>query len=291
MIEHIRPEFTPDILPTFNGYHLQIFAAGRAKISLQTVAMKKHEFFASRPKKDRAAFKRQKTRSLAALTDHYAAVDQILSDHPDAKVFRLHEKGNNNATADNAHLLASLEEASLWLVMSGVVHKWVLTTLLVHVLLEGKHKRVGEPSIFNEYVPTQEHDWQDATFEMVDYAKGFREGPASTTIPTALTAPRPSSKVAPAKAPISTPPLPKTAASKRPVHRQEASSQPVITPDDCVLDDPDEDMCLFTDPFCENDEDVPSASPLPKVPPKVMKSGSSTAYDKAGLWEALQASK
>jgi hypothetical protein len=288
MIEHIRPEFTPDILPTFNGYHLQIFAAGRAKISLQAVTMKKNEFFASRPKKDRAAFKRQKARSLAALPDHFAAVDQILSDHPDAKVFRLHEKGNNNATADNAHLLASLDEASLWLVMSGVVHRWVLTTLLVHVLLEGKGKRVGEASIFNEYVPTQEHDWQDATFEMADYAKGFREGLASTAIPKA---PRPASKVAPVKAPITTPPLPKAAAPKRPVHRQDASSRPVITPDDCVLDDPDEDMSLFTDPFCEDDEDVPFASTLPRVSPKVMKSGSSTAYDKDGLWAGLQASK
>jgi hypothetical protein len=288
MIEHIRPEFTPDILPTFNGYHLQIFAAGRAKISLQAVTMKKNEFFASRPKKDRAAFKRQKARSLAALPDHFAAVDQILSDHPDAKVFRLHEKGNNNATADNAHLLASLDEASLWLVMSGVVHRWVLTTLLVHVLLEGKGKRVGEASIFNEYVPTQEHDWQDATFEMADYAKGFREGLASTAIPKA---PRPASKVAPVKAPITTPPLPKAAAPKRPVHRQDASSRPVITPDDCVLDDPDEDMSLFTDPFCEDDEDVPFASTLPRVSPKVMKSGSSTAYDKDGLWAGLQASR
>jgi hypothetical protein len=212
MIEHIRPEFTPNILPTFNGYHLQIFAAGRAKISLQTATMKKNEFFAARPKKDRAALKRQKARSLAALPDHYKRVDQILSDHPEAKVFRLHEKGNNNATADNAHLLASLEEASLWLVMSGVVHKWVLSALLVHVLLEGKGKRVGEASIFNEYVPTQEHDWQDATFEMADYAKGFREGPASTAIPTA---PRPSSKVALVKAQISTPPLPKAATPKR----------------------------------------------------------------------------
>jgi hypothetical protein len=175
--------------------------------------------------------------------------------------------------------------------MSGVVHRWVLTTLLVHVLLEGKGKRVGEASIFNEYVPTQEHDWQDATFEMADYAKGFREGPASTAIPKALTAPRPSSKVAPAKAPITTPPLPKATTAKRPVHRQEASSQPVITPDDCVLDDPDEDMSLFTDPFCDDDEDVTFASPLPKVSPQVMKSGSSTAYDKDGLWAALQASK
>jgi hypothetical protein len=58
-----------------------------------------------------------------------------------------------------------------------------------------------------------------------------------------------------------------------------------------VLDDPDEDMSLFTDPFCEDDEDVPFASPPPKAPPKVMKRGSSTAYDKDGLWEALQASR
>jgi hypothetical protein len=281
MIEHIRPEFTPGILPTFNGYHLQIFAAGRAKISLQTATMKKNEFFAARPKKDRAALKRQKARSLAALPEHYAAVDQILSDHPDAKVFRLHEKGNNNATADNAHLLASLEEASLWLVMSGVVHKWVLSALLVHVLLEGKGKRVGEASIFNEYVPTQEHDWQDATFEMVDYAKGFREGPASTKIPTA---PRPSSKVAPAKAPITTPPSPKAAAQKRPpaakpVHRQEDERED------------DSDPFFLSDQPCDDDEDVPSTSGLAKAPPKVIKSGSSTAYDKDGLWAALRASR
>ncbi len=39
------------------------------------------------------------------------------------------------------------------------------------------------------------------------YAKGFREGPASTAIPTAFTAPRPASKVAPVKALISTPGL------------------------------------------------------------------------------------
>jgi hypothetical protein len=256
MIEHIRPEFTPDILPTFNGYHLQIFAAGRAKISLQTVTMKKNEFFASRPKKNRAAFKRQKARSMVALPEHYAAVDQILSDHPDAKVFRLHEKGNNNATADNAHLLASLEQEALWLVMSGVVHRWVLSALLVHVLLDGKGKRVGEPSIFNEYVPTQDHDWQDATFEKADYAKGFREGPASAAIPTA---PRPASKVAPVQATISTPPLPKAAAQKRPpaakpVHRQEDERED------------DSDPFFFTDQPCEDDEDVTFASPPPKAP-------------------------
>ena len=120
MTEHIRPEFTPGTLPTFNGYHLQIFAAGRAKISLRTVTLKKkHEFYTALPKRDRDGLRRQKARSLKDLPEHYAAVDQLLSDHPDAKVFRIHAKGDNNATADNAHVLASLEQESLWLVMSG----------------------------------------------------------------------------------------------------------------------------------------------------------------------------
>jgi hypothetical protein len=68
MTVFIRPEFTPGTLLTFNGYHLQIIAAGRAKISLQTVINnKKREFFAARPKKDREALTRQKARSLTTL--------------------------------------------------------------------------------------------------------------------------------------------------------------------------------------------------------------------------------
>ena len=81
---------------------------------------------------------------MVALPEHYAAVDQILSDHPDAKVFRIHEKGNNNATADNA-----LEEASLWLVMSGVVHRWVLSTLLVHAALVYMHRAATGPQVIS----------------------------------------------------------------------------------------------------------------------------------------------
>ena len=176
MTEHIRPEFTPGTLPTYVGYHLQIFAAGRAKISLQTETNKKKEFYTALPKKDRAGFKRQKARSLQPSPSTLPAVEQLLSEHPDAKVFRVHEKGNNNGTADNAHLLASLEEDALWLVMSGVVHRWALVGLLVHVLLEGKGKRTGEASLFNEYMPSYEHDWEDAAFEIADYKVGFRDG-------------------------------------------------------------------------------------------------------------------
>jgi len=161
MTEFIRPEFTLGTLLTFTGYHFQIFAAGRAKISLQLGTnnkKKKKEFYTARPKKDRAAYQRQRARSLAALPDHYGTVNQLLSDYPNAKVFRIYEKGKNNATGDNAHLLASMEQETLWLVMFGVVHRWQVNTKLVHVLLEGKGNRTGEASIFNEYMPTYEHD-------------------------------------------------------------------------------------------------------------------------------------
>jgi hypothetical protein len=60
---------------------------------------------------------------VTALPDHFARIDQLLSEHPDAKVFRVHEKGNNNGTADNAHLLAFLSEddvRQLMRVASGI---------------------------------------------------------------------------------------------------------------------------------------------------------------------------
>jgi len=159
----------------------------------------------------------------------------ILKDAPDAKVFRLHEKGNNNKTADNAHLLLSVEQATLWLVMSEVTHQWELTTPLAQILLEAKGKRLGEASIFNEYMPTYEHDWEDAEFGLDDYKVGPR-------IPGEVAAPL----------------LPKAAAQKRPpaakpVHRQEDERE-----------DPS-DPFFFTDQPCDDAEDVSSASPLAKV--------------------------
>lgn len=271
MTVFIRPEFTPGTLLTFNGYHLQIFAAGRAKISLRTlVNSKKHEFFAARPKKDRAAYQRQKSRSLTTVPDHYAAVDQLLSDNPDAKVFRVHAKGDNNATADNAHLLVSLEDATLWLVISEVTHQWELTPLLAQVLLEGKGKRLGEASIFNEYMPTYEHDWQDAEFGLEDYKVGPRllgDAPMLSALAAA-------------------PHRPPVAGLAR-----KASVRPIIVQHDHVPDDPDDDPILFTDPLCDHAEDVSFTSPPAKVPQRVIQNGTSTLYDKGGLWPEVQAGR
>ena len=275
MTEHIRPEFTPGTLPKFNGYHLQIFASGRAKISLQTLTLKKQqEFYTALPKRDREGLHRQKKRSLKDLPAHFAAVDQLLSNHPDAKVFRVHEKGNNNWTADNAHLLASLEQAALWLVMSGVVHKWELTAMLADVLLRGTGKRTGEASIFNEYMPSYEHDWEDATFELADYKEGLRDvGGQPSEVPQLRQSPRP------------------TPNSPRPAPKIESRTtiDPITeTAEDYVLDDPD-DPAIFTDPpegqaFDDEDEPFPDQPEGTAWETKTFKGG--TAYGKAGLWAA-----
>ena len=270
MTDFIRPEFTPNFLTTYLGYHLQFFRSGRAKISFQITPQKKVEFYADCPKRDRQGLLRQKKRSVAAIPKHFDLIAAILSAVPDAKVFRLHAKGNNNATADNAHLLVSLDQATLWLVMSEVTHQWELTTHLAEALLEGKGKRSGEASIFNEYMPTYEHDWQDAAFGLEDYKVGSRFLGGAPAFPAL------------------------TAAQKRPpaaglAHK--VGVRPIIVQHDCVSDDPDDDPILFTDPTCENGEDVPSSSPLPKVPQQVMKKGTSTLYDKGGLWAEVQASR
>ena len=270
MTDFIRPEFTPDILTTYLGYHLQFFRSGRAKISFQITPHKKVEFYADRPKRDRQGLLRQKKRSGAALPKHFDLIATLLRDVPDAKVFRLHAKGNNNATADNAHLLVSLEQATLWLVMSEVTHQWELTPLLAQVLLEGKGKRLGEASIFNEYMPTYEHDWQDAEFGLEDYTVGSRLLAGAPVLPAL------------------------TAVPKRPPVAglvQKTSVRPIIVQHDCVPDDPDDDPILFTDPLWDHAEDVPFTSPPAKVPPQVMKKGTSTLYDKGGLWEQVQGAR
>jgi hypothetical protein len=195
-----------------------------------------------------------------------------LSDHPDAKVFRVHEKGNNNGTADNAHVLASLEQQALWLVMSGVVHKWQLKAMLVDVLLRGKGKRTGEASIFNEYMPSYDHDWEDAAFELADYKVGQRiGGEKPSEVPQLRQSPRPTPK-----------PL-----SPTPKRESRTTIDPMTeTAEDYVLDDPD-DPAIFTDPpegqaFDDEDEPFPNQPEGAAWETKTFKGG--TAYGKAGLW-------
>ena len=209
MTDFLRPEFASETLPTYQGYHLQIFAAGRAKISLQTESKRKIEFFATRPTRDRDGYDRQKKRSASALPRHFALVDQLLGSIKDARIYRLYKKGNINETADNAHLLVSRNQSALWLAMSGITHRWEIAPFLIHALLEGKGPKSGQASLFNEYMPNYEHDWEDANFTADYYAVGDR-----STLDTIVDIPSPSapSVPPPAKPALTPSSLPETEA-------------------------------------------------------------------------------
>ena len=176
MSDFIHPLFTLSHLLQCQGYHLQVFTSGRAKISLQTDGMAKQEFYTARPKRDFEAFARQKARSGACLNEHFKRVEELLDPTGKGHVFRVHEKGNNNATADNAHVVASKNSLSLWLVLDTIVHEWRIPVQVLGALISGTGPKVGAPSIFNEYMPGYEHDWQDAVFTEEDYRAGLREG-------------------------------------------------------------------------------------------------------------------
>ena len=175
MTQYIHPQFTPEILTTYQGYHLQIFSSGRAKVTLQGEGRSQVHYYAEAPKRDREALVRQKARTGQVLRDHYRIVEGLLETLPDGKVLRLYEQSNRNNTADNAHMVVSIEKDCLWLVMAEVVHTWHLPSLLAQLLLMGQGPKKGVPSVFNEYMSSLEHDWEDAIFEVDHYQFGVRD--------------------------------------------------------------------------------------------------------------------
>ena len=46
---------------------------------------------------------------------------------------------------------------------------------VLNALLTASGPRSGTSAIFNEYVPSYEHDWEDLTFREQDYREGYRE--------------------------------------------------------------------------------------------------------------------
>lgn len=189
MTSFIDPHFIPSHLLYYQGYHLQVFTSGRAKISLQREGRHKHDYYCERPKKDREAYRRQKARSYAALPEHFDRVDALLAAHRRAVVFRVHAKGDNNATADNAHLIATQDALSLWWVFGSVVHEWEVPFLVLGGLLSGRGPKIGAASIFNEYSPSYDHDWEDICFAAADYRQGYR-APDAGALPQVATLPR-----------------------------------------------------------------------------------------------------
>ena len=288
MTDYIHPQFTPEGLPAFVGYHLQIFTAGRAKISLQYEGAKKLNYFASCPKKDRQALARQKGRTGRLIPDHYRLIDMLLDDLPDGRVLRVYQSGNTNKTADNAHVVVSIERDSLWLILSEMVHQWVLPSPLAHIVLAGRGPKQGVSSVFNEYMSSLEHDWQNATFEIDDYKCGLREQTLtrgnSVSMQIIPNQPPPldplsqRASVKPQATPSSVSPPP---VSETVRHQHDSAS-------DILQDDPYDDPIFFApdpdpqdlDEFLYNDGDFPQATMTKTL-------GTSTLYSSADLWKQV----
>ena len=110
MTKYIDPKLSQEILETHQGYSLQVFASERIKLSFHSSHKDRAEYYAVRPKRSGEAYRRQSARSVATLPEHYRLVEELLAEHPEGLVHRVHVKGNSNATADNAHVLALIEK-------------------------------------------------------------------------------------------------------------------------------------------------------------------------------------
>ena len=173
MTQFIDPSFLPPTLTSFQGYHLQVFTSGRVKLSLQGEGKHQIQYYGERPKRDREAYARQRLRSYAEAPDHFDRVDALLEQWKRARVFRIHLKGDNNKTADNAHFIATQDASMIWVVFDAILHTWEVPDMLMPPLLTGNGPKTGLPSVFRAYLPSYEHDWQDAHFGEEHYPDGL----------------------------------------------------------------------------------------------------------------------
>lgn len=166
--------FEQQHLAELQGYRLQVFASGRVKLSFLDVGNRSVEYYAEWPKRDTEAYRRQHKRSAEHMPHHFDVVDTLRTQSDARAILRVHAKGDNNKTADNAHVLLSYSENECILVMNTLAHIWELPTEATQTFYERNGARTGVPSVFNEYMPSYEHDWETATFHKADYKEGFR---------------------------------------------------------------------------------------------------------------------
>ena len=102
MTKYIDPKLSQDALETYQGYSIQVFTSGRIKLSFHKSHKDRVEYYAVRPKRSGEADRRQSARSASAMPEHYRLVEELLAEHPEGLVHRVHVKGDSNATADNA---------------------------------------------------------------------------------------------------------------------------------------------------------------------------------------------
>ena len=182
MTKYIDPKFSQEALETYQGYSLQVFTSGRIKLSFHKSHKDRVEYYAVKPKRSREAYKRQYDRSALTKPEHYQLVEELLAEHPNSLIYRLHLKGDINATADNAHVLVPIGKGLLHLVLGSLTHQWHLPTQVINALLTASGPKKGRSAIFNEYMASYQHDWEDMTFTEQDYRDGYRADTVSRSV-------------------------------------------------------------------------------------------------------------
>ena len=174
---YLDNNFSPTTLQTYQGYSLQVFASGRIKLSFHRSPTDRVEYYGVKAKRFKEAYKRQHTRSFTSMAEHFDLVDRLLASPSRCLIHRVHLKGDTNATADNAHVVTDIDQGCMTVVLDVLHHQWFLPRPVVNALLEASGPKRGQGSIFNEYMATYEHDWEDAVFEEQSYERGYREPP------------------------------------------------------------------------------------------------------------------
>ncbi|MDA9991256.1 hypothetical protein N9E48_10680 [Paracoccaceae bacterium] len=174
---YLDNNFSSATLQTYQGYSLQVFASGRIKLSFHRSHTDRVEYYCAKAKRCKEAYKRQHTRSYTLMPEHFDLVDRLLASPSRYLIHRVHLKGDTNATADNAHVVTDIDQGCMTVVLDALHHQWFLPRPVVNALLEASGPKKGQGSIFNEYMATYEHDWEDAVFEEQYHQKGYREPP------------------------------------------------------------------------------------------------------------------
>ena len=182
MTKYIDPKLSQETLETYQGYSLQVFTSGRIKLSFHKSHKDRVEYYAVKPKRSREAYKRQYDRSATAKPEHYQLVEELLAEHPNSLIYRVHLKGDINATADNAHVLVPTDKGLLNLVLGSLTHQWQLPAKVINALLIASGPKKGRRAIFNEYMASYQHDWVDMTFTEQDYRDGYRADTVSRSV-------------------------------------------------------------------------------------------------------------
>ena len=175
MNKYYDPKLSPETLQTYQGYSLQVFTSGRIKLSFHINHTHRVEYYGECPKRFREAYARQSQRSRQVMPEHFACVDAILEGSPVSLIHRVHLKADNNATADNAHIVTDIDQEVCHVVLGPLHHQWELPTAVIQALLSRSGPRRGSPSCFNEYMPSYDHDWEEATFTLQHYQAGYRD--------------------------------------------------------------------------------------------------------------------